>query len=92
MSISYVPGTALCTGDTAMNILIAEKQKITKKLINHEENTLLWWLLQDKSNMAIWQGETDVIQEKAPWQAVIWAKVWIKKEKLTIESMRKEHP
>ena len=38
MSISYVPGTALCTGDTAMNILIAEKQKITKKLINHEEN------------------------------------------------------
>ena len=36
-----MPGTALCTGDTAMNILIAEKQKITKKLINHEENTLL---------------------------------------------------
>lgn len=42
-----------------------------------------------------WQydkGETDVIQEKASWQGVIWAKVWIRKEKQTIEGMRKEHP
>ena len=36
-----MPGTALCTGDTAMNILIVEIQKITKKLIDYEENILL---------------------------------------------------